>query len=342
MKCARSFLALSIGLTICMVLVACGGGGGSSLAPVTPPAAPQVVEPVDLCAHAGPSPTLDWDSAGGTAFTIFWSTDKATVEAGGGNSASAADSWFRPGDLQENTTYYWRVVCSNSAGTKTSPVWTFTTCQRNYYVNGSSGNDGNDGTSTGNAVRTLSRALELGQSGCTIHVANGTYSGADNRGLDLGTRWVTIVSDNGAGSTTIDCGNANRAFTVGYAGHPIIEGFTIRNCQTNGDGGAVFCRDGSPTFKSCTFQSCTGARGGAIAHLGWGSTVIDNCNLNVCSGTAGGGVFLGDSATLLVKDSTLESCSAASGGGIYCKGTAKVTCRNSRFYRCNAASDEVF
>jgi hypothetical protein len=74
------------------------------------------------------SPVLSWTPGFGASHEIYFGTDSASLELkGSGNLGSES---FEPGQLEWNTTYYWRVDEANSANTDspwTGPIWSFTT-----------------------------------------------------------------------------------------------------------------------------------------------------------------------------------------------------------------------
>ncbi|HRE11846.1 MAG TPA: hypothetical protein PLN22_13615 [Ignavibacteria bacterium] len=95
-----------------------------------PPAAPQLVEPVDGATEISTTPMLNWDSVQYAAsFRVQLSTD-STFGTTLINAAGLTFSQYNvPGGiLSNNTRYFWRVNASNSAGTGIySEVWDFHT-----------------------------------------------------------------------------------------------------------------------------------------------------------------------------------------------------------------------
>jgi len=95
-----------------------------------PPAAPQLVDPVDGATEISTTPTLNWDSVQYAAsFRVQLSTD-STFGTTLINAAGLTFSQYNvPGGiLSNNTRYFWRVNASNSAGTGIySEVWDFHT-----------------------------------------------------------------------------------------------------------------------------------------------------------------------------------------------------------------------
>jgi hypothetical protein len=76
----------------------------------------------------GQTPILTWTPGFGATYEIFFGTDASALEKkGSGNLGSES---FEPGQLEWNTTYYWRVDEANNANADspwTGPLWSFTT-----------------------------------------------------------------------------------------------------------------------------------------------------------------------------------------------------------------------
>jgi hypothetical protein len=74
------------------------------------------------------TPVLSWVPGFGSTFEIYFGTDAGALEKkGSGNLDSES---FEPGQLEWNTTYYWRIDEANSANADspwTGPLWSFTT-----------------------------------------------------------------------------------------------------------------------------------------------------------------------------------------------------------------------
>ncbi len=74
------------------------------------------------------TPILTWTTGFGTSYEIYFGTDPDSIEKkASGNRGSES---YDPGQLEWNTTYYWRVDEANSANADspwTGPLWNFTT-----------------------------------------------------------------------------------------------------------------------------------------------------------------------------------------------------------------------
>ena len=81
-----------------------------------------------------------------------------------------------------------------------------------------------------------------------IIVRDGAYTGAGNKNLDFAGKAITLRSENGAASCTIDCEGSGRgfSFTAGETSATVVEGFAIINGNV-ADGGGMYCENASPT-----------------------------------------------------------------------------------------------
>ncbi len=96
-------------------------GGGS----LNPPSAPANPSPQNASTGVSLTPTLTWTADGkATAYDVYFGTSASPSMAG-----TSATTNFSPGTLSGNTTYFWRVVARNSAGSASSATWSFTTLQ---------------------------------------------------------------------------------------------------------------------------------------------------------------------------------------------------------------------
>jgi hypothetical protein len=110
------------------------------------------------------------------------------------------------------------------------------TAGTNFYVNGTSGNDSNDGLTAGTAFLTLQGAVNkiasgyIALQGVNLYVANGTYSGV-TIGSSLVSSWSFIGNTGSPSSVVIDASsiavNAGRGIVVNGA-KVSVNGFSLR------------------------------------------------------------------------------------------------------------------
>jgi hypothetical protein len=86
------------------------------------------VDPANDAVDVSQTPVLTWTSGLGATYEIYFGADAGALEKkASGNLGSES---YEPGQLEWNTTYYWRVDEANSANADSSwtgPTWSFTT-----------------------------------------------------------------------------------------------------------------------------------------------------------------------------------------------------------------------
>jgi len=180
-----------------------------------------------------------------------------------------------------------------------------------WYVDASAA-PGGDG-SLAAPFQTIWQGALAAQSGHTVHVADGVYTGVGNRAIEFGGKNLTMRSTNGATNCVIDCQSMGRAFFLrGGETDAVLEGFTIRN-GVESVGGAICAFDSHFTARGCVFESnraASGYGGGAIY------SSVDGLELEGCE-------FRNNSCTP----------SQAEGGAMHVTvlGNAVVTIRDTRF-----------
>ena len=187
---------------------------------------------------------------------------------------------------------------------------------------------------------TIQAAIDSAADGEMILVADGTYTGAGNKELtwDGTEKHIIVKSENGPENCIIDLEDSGRAFTfisgtgnnsIWITAADVIDGFTIRNGNTNDYAGAIYCyygydNDVSPTIRNCVFENNTSNYGGAICIDG-GSSLITNCVFDSNSANYGGAIYLGSAGgdtEPLIQQCTFTGNSAdlawnGQGGAIY-------------------------
>jgi hypothetical protein len=97
----------------------------------TPPGQVSNPNPENGAENVSINGELSWSAAdGATSYNIYFGTD-ATPDAGEYVQNQSGRTYY-PGELDYNTTYYWRIDAVNNAGTTTGPVWSFTTRTQPY------------------------------------------------------------------------------------------------------------------------------------------------------------------------------------------------------------------
>ncbi len=159
-------------------------------------------------------------------------------------------------------------------------------------------------------------AVDAARDGDVIVLSSGTYTGDGNRNIDFRGKAITVRSQDPLDpaiveATVLDCGGSvtdpQRAFVfcTRESRQSHIAGLTIKNGFGAIEllpvytwdfpvrlGGAILCREASPTISHCQISNCSADFGGAIACWEDANPLIDGCVLNDNSASEeGGGVF---------------------------------------------------
>lgn len=124
---------------------------------------------------------------------------------------------------------------------------------------------------------TIREAVTTAVDGDVILLADGVYTGEDNRDISLSGKALTIESISGPEQCIIDCGGFGRAFDISGDRLVTLRGLTITSGLSVGarstdwpGGGAVLCRSTEVVLEACVFEGNRGedygpGYGGAVA-----------------------------------------------------------------------------
>jgi predicted outer membrane repeat protein len=157
-----------------------------------------------------------------------------------------------------------------------------------------------------------------------VVVAPGTYTGPDNRNLDLEGKEIVVRSAAGAESTFIDCEGLSRGFhfVTGETRATTVQGFTILNGYSD-RGGAIYLHASSPTIRECVFTANTAGSvgGGAIFCDYVSSPSIQDCGFYDNTASAIGGAIRSSFASPEIFGCTFVRNTASLGSGVACNGS---------------------
>ena len=207
--------------------------------------------------------------------------------------------------------------------------------EKTYYVDGTAGDDSYDGrASTWNGTSGPKNTIQAGIDATidgwdyTVEVADGTYTGPGNRDVIFLGKGVTLKSQHGPSSTTIDCENAGRAFNLGYheTTECVIDGFGITRgwISLGGYGSAIRCSYSGPKILNCVITNCTGYRGTVSSVIG--DVTLESCTISGCTCESGGAVYCTNSSSYLTIINCVFSDNVATyQGGAICKRYSGMT-----------------
>ncbi len=180
------------------------------------------------------------------------------------------------------------------------------------YVNGSNGNDSWDGQSWNTAKLTIKNATETVSNGGTINIANGTYTGANNTGIQINKNMV--INGQSQTGTIINAQGKAQIFNITSGKTVTIQNLKLINGKSN-DGGTIQ-NNGIFTLKNCTISNSTSDVGGAIQNNG--VSLLQSCYFENNSATKynGGAIYNNYKYTnLIIQDCNFENNSASESGG---------------------------
>ena len=186
---------------------------------------------------------------------------------------------------------------------------------------------------------TIQAAIDAAIDGHTIIVTTGTYTGNGNRDCDFKAKAITVRGETGdPNDCIIDCQGTETdphrgfKFISGEDANSVLEAITITDGygpleniegHIRSGGGAVYCKNSSPTISNCTFSGNSANYGGGICNL-YSSPSINNCTLsdNVAifpislHGGQGGGIYNYWSNPGISNCIILNNSASVYGGGI--------------------------
>ncbi|MFC1855469.1 PKD domain-containing protein [Thermodesulfobacteriota bacterium] len=163
---------------------------------------------------------------------------------------------------------------------------------------------------------TIQSAINVSTDGDLILVAPGTY--VENLSIDKN---VVLRAVNGHATTIID-GSASGSvvtYAPGLAQSGGIDGFTITNGNSAGDGGGVNAPNSSPTVANCNIKGNSAAgNGGGISVAGGNVQNLVNCLItDNTAAVSGGGINSIGEGQYITNCTVSNNTAGVRGGGIY-------------------------
>jgi len=217
----------------------------------------------------------------------------------------------------------------------------------------------------GMGYTNIGSALEIVDSGNVVYVMPGSYT----ESIDFKGKKFTLYCAGEAGSCILDGQNSKRVvtFSGGEDATTILDGFTIINGKSSGNGGGIVIhssqqlksspliinciisnnetsgyggalsigRAAMPIIRGCIFNNNNALNDGGAIFCDWNSKPkIENCTFTGNISTAGnGGAITADEATPVITSCTFNSnqALAGSGGALNLTGVEDVTINLSDF-----------
>jgi hypothetical protein len=182
----------------------------------------------------------------------------------------------------------------------------------------------------------IAPAVSAAADGDTILVHPGTYAGAENRGINPGTKNLVIASSATWYDTIIDCESAGKAFYFGSAAidsTTVFHGFTIthgwaRSVEEDG-AGAIECQSATPIIEDCVFADNEGNYAGAVKLL-YSDAIIRSCAFVDNDAVAGGALHSAYCSPTITR-CTFAGNTATSVGGAFRAFAGSPVFRNCTF-----------
>ncbi len=187
--------------------------------------------------------------------------------------------------------------------------------------------------------RTIQEAVDNGWPGYTVWVADGTYTGDGNRDIDFRGKAITICSENGPETCTIDCQGSeaepHRAFLFQTHEGPssILSGFTIVNgyaLEAFDDyslaGSAILCLYTGPCIQNCVVKNNQSEYWGAALACVYSRPVVTDCAF---TGNDGGAIS-NERSELVLRDCSFTKNSIYEDGTLF-NHSGTVTLTNCLF-----------
>jgi len=290
---------------------------------------------VDIGGNTTVKANLKYNSAGTDISSLGTVPDEDVVFAVASLGSISPTSGTISKNLNATTTFTAGSTAGNSVVSATVNGQTVTTTIKirdlsNVYVNPNTGNDSTgDGSSTA-PLQSLAKAISEVRAGGTVHVAKGTYSGANNRGIRI-DKDVTIIGES-QNNTIIDAQGQNSTFFVGNDFTVTIKNlmFSNGNATSSGSGGAIVS-SGTLNLSNCSFINNTAEIDGGAIYTNHPLN-ISGCTFTNNKATYYGGAISGisyDSYTFTVHFSSFVNNTATTGNAIYCDNHGSVNAENN-------------
>ncbi len=185
---------------------------------------------------------------------------------------------------------------------------------------------------------TIQAAIADANSGDTVVIAPGRYTGQGNFNISFMSKAITVRSTEPndpcvVAATVVDCNNNGTGFILAYSddANRALQGLTIINGFAS-EGGAISWT-GKGMISNCVISNCRAGAGGGIFISGilpepTAGPTISNCVIksNIANSlNGGGGIYCKWVCATIIDCEIAGNYAAFSGGGIYSDGISTIT-----------------
>ncbi|MBV6421311.1 MAG: hypothetical protein DAHOPDDO_02586 [Ignavibacteriaceae bacterium] len=312
------------------------GGGGNN-----PPNLPSNPNPVNGSIDQPVNSSLSWSctdpNGDPLTYDVYFGTNNNPPLV----SSNQSNTSYNPGELNNNTTYYWKIIARDNQGASTSgSIWNFiTTGSSNYYVDKNATGQ-NNGTSWANAWTTLS-AINWSsvQPGDVIYISGGTDSTIYSEQLNIETH--------GSENNYVTVRNS---IAAGHNGRVIIDGGFTRNYGVYIEQGCGSSQVGSWLYVKGLEIRRTKLHG-VYMHCSVNNIVIDSCKVTEALGRSvmliGNDDYYLEENGVCAKDIEIKNCyleshpdeSTTENDVVYLQMGARLNIHNNYIHQQNRQSD---
>ncbi|MCP4610163.1 MAG: LamG domain-containing protein [Planctomycetes bacterium] len=262
------------------------------------------IDPANGAVDVTQTPVLTWAPGQGATHEVYFGADEASLELKG--SGNLGEESYEPGQLEWNTTYYWRVDEANNANPDspwTGPLWNFTTANFHIVDDMESYNDLNEDEPDSNRIYLawIDGFDNPAINGSVVGNVNAPF--AEQTIVHSGNQSMPMSYDNAVGKSEATLTlTANRDWTVNGVNTLTIWfrgalGNTAETLYVALNGNARIDHD-DPDATLKTYWSQWNIDLQAFADQGVNFASVNSITLGLSSGTSGTGMMYFDDIRL--------------------------------------------